>query len=181
MKLPAKCLHRRSAKDWRRWYAGIDERDQQPCCRQTDSDPFAVWFPKRGPVCVGMEHTVEVYRFTWRSSFHGDAVVQIGRGGKNIILDWACSSFSYGNGRFWTCVDEASWRRLEAAVLAANFWCLDRHDDRLGLDGARWIIEGRRRDVYRVVERWSPHDAVYDLGRMFFDLAGPPIADIRLY
>src|ERR1051325_12102233 len=80
--------------------------------------------PEDGPVCLGMEHTIEVYRFTWRSSFDGDAVVQIGRGGKNIILDWACSSFTYGNGRFWNCIDEASWRRLEDALLDAGFWCL---------------------------------------------------------
>src|ERR1051325_907673 len=137
--------------------------------------------PEDGPVCLGMEHTIEVYRFTWRSSFDGDAVVQIGRGGKNIILDWACSSFTYGNGRFWNCIDEASWRRLEDALLDAGFWCLNPHDNRRALDGARWTIEGRRRAVYRVVERWSPHNAVYELGRMFFDLAGPPIAGTRLY
>jgi hypothetical protein len=51
----------------------------------------------------------------------------------------------------------------------------------MGLDGADWIIEGHRRDVYRAIRRWSPGGATYDLGRVFLDLAGPPIADIRLY
>jgi hypothetical protein len=35
--------------------------------------------------------------------------------------------------------------------------------------------------VYRVIRRWSPGGAVFDLGRTFLDLAGPPIADIKLY
>ena len=130
MKLPVKCPHRRSAKEWRPSFP----RDENsiPCCRTTRATAFGVFLPKRGPLCLGMEHTVEVYRFTWGSSFHGDAVVQVGRAGKNIILDWACSSFSYGNGRFWNCIDEASWRRLEEALLAAGFWCLDPLDDRRG-------------------------------------------------
>jgi hypothetical protein len=78
------------------------------------------YLPKRGPLCGNTKYTVEEYRFIWRSSFHGDAVVQI-RSGKNIILDWARSSFS-GNGRFWRCIEPADWTRLEAAVLAAGFW-----------------------------------------------------------
>jgi hypothetical protein len=179
VKLPANCPHRRSAKNWRPNFSG--EENTNPCCRNGRASEFDVFLPKKGPLCRSMEHTVEVYRFTWRSSFDGDAVVQIGRGGKNITLDWACSSFTYGNGRFWNCIEEVSWHRLEDALLAAGFWCLDPIGERYGLDGATWAIEGRRRDVYRAVERWSPHDAIYDLGRTFFDLAGPLIADIRLY
>lgn len=143
MKLPAKCPHRRSARNWHPSFRG--DESSFPCCRRTNDDPFSIWLPKQGPLCLGIEHTVEVYRFTWRSSFHGDAVVQVGRGRKNVILDWACSSFSYGNGRFWNCIDEASWRRLEDTLLATGFWCLDPIDDRHGLDGARWTIDPCRR------------------------------------
>jgi hypothetical protein len=111
----------------------------------------------------------------------GRRAIQIGRGEKNIIVDWACASFSHGNGRFWQCLERRDWDRLEAALLTAGFWALDPCKDEFGLDGATWTIEGRRRDVYRVVERWSPGGVIYDLGRTFFDLAGPPIADIGLY
>jgi hypothetical protein len=140
-----------------------------------------VYNPKRGPLCENQKHTPEEYRFTWRSSFNGRAVVQIGGRGENIILDWARSDFKDGAGSFWKGIDPADWKRLEVAVLAANFWALDAVGDRRGLDGADWVIEGRRGDVYRAVRRWSPGGAIYDLGRTFLDIAGPPIADIRLY
>jgi hypothetical protein len=179
MKLSTNCPHRRSAKNWRPRLSVVDDPDQPPRCRMTDGDGMRVFNSKRGPLCENQKHTPEEYRFTWRSSFDGSAVIQIGEG-KNIILDWARDSFG-GNGRFWRCVERADWERLQAAVLKANFWALEPMEDRMGLDGADWVIEGRRRDVYRAVNRWSPSGAIYDLGRAFFDIAGPPIADIRLY
>jgi hypothetical protein len=178
MKIPVKCPHRRSGKNW--IPAFRREPDAPPCCRTSDYS-ITPFLPKRGPLCENLNHTIEVYRFTWRSSFNGDASVQIGRGEKNIIIDWACASFNHGNGRFRRCLERADWDRLEAALVTAGFWALDPCKGKFGLDGATWTIEGRRRDVYRVVERWSPGSAIYDLGRTFFDLAGPPIADIGLY
>jgi len=53
------------------------------------------------------------------------------------------------------------------------FWALGPEERRLGLDGSDWRFEGRRKDIYRVVVRWSPRDrAMCDLGRVFFELAG---------
>jgi hypothetical protein len=52
----------------------------------------------------------------------------------------------------------SDWRRLQDALILASFWALDMRDDRIGFDGARWIIEGRRKDIYRFVHRWSPND-----------------------
>jgi hypothetical protein len=73
----------------------------------------------------------------------------------------------------------ADWGRLQEALIAA----LDEEGPLLrGLDGAFWTIEGRRKDIFRAVSRWSPRDeAVHDLGRLFFDLAGPPLVEIKLY
>ena len=78
--------------------------------------------------------------------------------------------------------EPADWKCPEEAVLAAKFRALDavlKFD--FDFDGATWLIEGRRRDVYRTVRRWSPGGAIYDLRRVFLDIAGPSIADIRLY
>jgi hypothetical protein len=175
MKLPAQCPHRRSGKKWSSCGDGA-----LPCCRQVDGD-IAVYMPKRGPLCQRMNIAVEEYRFSWDSSFNGSAQVSIDRGEKNIIVDWARSDFRGGFGRFWKCIEDADWRRLEAALLCAGFWSLDPVVDEFGFDGAYWLIEGRRRDVYRAVKRWSPDGAIFDLGRAFLDIAGPPIADIELY
>lgn len=174
MKLPAKCPHRRSGKKWSRDGAS-------PCCRQGYRD-FSVYAPKRGPLCQRMDISTEEYRFSWNSSFNGSAQISIDRGEKNIIVGWVRRDFRDGFGQFWKCIEGADWSRLEAALLRAGFWSLDAAlEFDFSLDGANWLIEGRRRDVYRAVRRWSPNGAIFDLGRVFLDIAGPPIADIRLY
>jgi hypothetical protein len=65
--------------------------------------------------------------------------------------------------------------------MAANFWTLDSADRRVGLNGAQWLIEGRRGNVYRGLSRWRPDAAIYVLGKLFFDLAGPPLSKVGLY
>jgi hypothetical protein len=50
----------------------------------------------------------------------------------------------------------SGWGRLQDALIAASFWALDPEELRLGLDGSDWLIEGRRKDIYRAVSRWSP-------------------------
>jgi hypothetical protein len=87
---------------------------------------------------------------------------------------------------------------VQKALIAANFWTLDpdgvdwqieRNPRRKvaaistspRLDGSDWLIEGRRKDIYRAVSRWSPRGAVYDLGKLFFELTGPPLAEVRIY
>jgi hypothetical protein len=75
-----------------------------------------------------MRTEAEVYRFTWRSSFDGDAVVRIGRKGDEIEVRWAYRRFRPRG------VDDAppvvsltltDWARLQDALIAANFWALD--------------------------------------------------------
>jgi len=75
----------------------------------------------------------------------------------------------------------ADWARLQEAVIAANFWALDPTGEQRGLDGACWTIEGRRKDVFRAVHRWSPHGAIHALGRLLFAFAGQPLAGAKLY
>jgi hypothetical protein len=106
--------------------------------------------------------------------------MQIKRAVEATRVDWARWGFG-GDGRYRRHIDPLEWTRLEAALVAARFWSLEPHELPAGLDGAAWTVEGRRRDVYRPVKRWSPSGALYDLSRAFFDLAGPPIATMRLY
>jgi hypothetical protein len=40
------------------------------------------------PLCRSMPSENEVYRFTWHSSFDGNAVVRIGRQGDEITFRW---------------------------------------------------------------------------------------------
>jgi hypothetical protein len=79
-------------------------------------------------------------------------------------------------------VGSENWERLSEALIAANFWALDAVDECApSLDGANWLIEGRRRDIYRAVNRWSRGGEVHALGQVFFALAGPPLSKVGLY
>jgi hypothetical protein len=42
----------------------------------------------------------------------------------------------------------------------------------------RGLFAGRRRHEYHYISRWCPDDALRDLGRLLFDLAG--LAEVRL-
>jgi hypothetical protein len=43
-----------------------------------------------------------------------------------------------------------------------------------GLNGSNWLIDGRGEDIIAGVNRWSRRGLLYDLGRLFFELAGSP-------
>jgi hypothetical protein len=136
------------------------------------------------PLCRGVRRESEVYRFIWQSSFQGDAIVRIGRQQDVVTLGWR------RHGVFETIAGDDSpaefalapedWTSLCDALIAAEFWSLDATQRELGLDGARWLIDGRRENVYHGVSRWSPQGGLYALGRLFFALAGPPLSKVKL-
>jgi hypothetical protein len=41
--------------------------------------------------------------------------------------------------------------------------------------------EGRPKYIYHGVSRWSPQGGLYVLGRLFFELAEPPLSRVKLY
>jgi hypothetical protein len=92
----------------------------------------------------------------------------------------------------------ADWDRLQDALIAASFWALDADgvdwpingDEQRtiaaiiasrGRDGSDWLMERRRKDIFRAVSRWSPRGALRDLGKLCFEFAGPPLAEVRIY
>lgn len=136
------------------------------------------------PLCRSQLTESDAYRFIWHSSFDGDAVVHIARHGDAIALRWRYLSFRVrveGEAPPIVALSPADWGRLQDYLNAAKFWSLSPVGDAAGFDGAEWLIEGRRNDIYRAVLRWSPRGAIHDLGRMFFALSGPPLANVRLY
>lgn len=126
----------------------------------------------------------EAYRFFWDSSFDGSARVYIGRSGEVITLR-ACRPFSFSADPVAEHVLQLSpdqWGKFQLAVAAANFWSLDPFSDlTAGFDGAQWSIEGCRGGIYHAIHRWSPCDSFRELGDVFVDLAGAPLAAVHLY
>lgn len=136
------------------------------------------------PLCRLRETEPEVYRFFWKSSFNGAAVVQIGRKDDSVRL--RASRLSHSRLRLRkplisvAALSLDDWQKLQSELNGSGFWNLEAADEQLGLDGAWWLIEGRRGDTYHAVERWSPRGPVRDLGCLLFALAGPALAEIEL-
>jgi hypothetical protein len=73
-----------------------------------------------------MRTEAEVYRFTWCSSFDGDAVVRIERQGEEMTLRCVYRSSLFGDAdRRQVPVTMSDWRGLEDALIAASFWALN--------------------------------------------------------
>lgn len=175
MKLPNACPFQKTSP---KQGSGIEPHGFD-CCR-VQSDLLR----DEPPMCRFRETNSEAYRFIWTSSFDGAAVVHIARRGDFVEL----RSRVLGRSRLYREEPVVSaplppddWQKLQQALAISGFWLLDSTDDRIGLDGAQWLIESRCGDTYHWVDRWSPRGSVFELGRLFFGLAGPALSDLRLY
>ena len=156
------------------------ERLRFDCCR---AGPGSYLIDEEHPLCRSQQTEPETYRFTWRSSFDGRACVHIGRSDDSIKLrSWLSRSRVEPRRQLpSSALSLDGWEKLQRALNDSDFWALDAEDEEFGLDGARWLIEGRCGDSYHQVERWSPQGAIHNLGRLFFALAGPSFANVKLY
>jgi hypothetical protein len=156
--------------------------DLSGCCREQgdlgDSED-------EEPLCLTIGSEDEVYRFFWNSSFNGSAVVRIGWRGTAATLRWWYRWYwepAPDDSPAERVLSAGDRTQLLSALAAANFWTFEKCDSaETCLDGADWLIEGRRGNIYRGLSRWSPDGELYDLGKLFFDLAGPPLSKIELY
>ena len=126
----------------------------------------------------------EAYRFDWHSSFHGSAVVCIAFHDAGASLRWRYNWFRQSapdDSPPEKTLSREDRTRLLDALSAAEFWTVDLPDPLTGLDGAQWLIEGWRGNNHRELSRFSPDAEIYVLGRLFFELAGPPLSKIELY
>jgi hypothetical protein len=104
----------------------------------------------------------ETFRMLWLRSFHEPVAVRLVRDGNRYIVITAQAvrrpDGSFGpTRRDSLSLDPAAWKRVVELAEIRQFWSL-RAPDTLGLDGARWIIEGRRGQRYHAVDWWSPDD-----------------------
>jgi hypothetical protein len=105
----------------------------------------------------------EVYRFVWLRSFRNPVSVRIESShGRAVINGIELVERGKSSGKIARRMQRElgahEWGALTAALSDADFWHLPIHDPDAedGLDGATWILEGRRHGAYHVVERWEP-------------------------
>ena len=106
----------------------------------------------------------EVYRFLWLRSFHHPIFVRIEKTDNSIQI-FSKELDGRANGD-----DSRKVLRSEKKILDEQQWCiflrlLEKSEywkmpngDKIGRDGAQWILEGVRENRYHIVDRWSPGD-----------------------
>ena len=131
---------------------------------------------------------VEAYRFLWLRTFdHPIAARLVVRASGSGWMHARMTSGQGGHepGRIirWgvSWLTRAKTQSLLEALAAADFWNLptlarlNADPDgvqRIGVDGARWIVEGVKNGQYHVVDRWSPDtaDPVREIGLLSLKL-----------
>jgi hypothetical protein len=102
----------------------------------------------------------ETYRFVWTRHLHNPVAVRVTRAGAEIavVSVQADARDPSAKRRHEFTVGPEIWKTLLAHLEAADFWNLagDPEDNERGLDGADWVIEGRRANIYHSVVRWEP-------------------------
>jgi hypothetical protein len=147
-----------------------------PCCRDHDLFAPVEEYAQR----IHRTPGDEAYWFCWDSSFDGKATIRIAKLRDDVMVSRVYRASRFGKvRRFRGLLTTADWSLLEDAIVAANFWMLDEHGGRHGLDGSTWRFAARRRHDYHYISRWSPGGALWDLGRFFFDVA--ELAGVRLH
>lgn len=102
----------------------------------------------------------ETYRFLWMRHLHNPVAVRLAREGSDVavVTIEADTHDPSTKRRHEFVVEGAAWTALRGHLDAADFWNLagDPGEDERGLDGADWIVEGRRGGIYHSVIRWNP-------------------------
>lgn len=126
------------------------------------------------------------YRFTYIPSFSAPFTVRIEIADEGTSdLTFTCSDdvISPNGGdifkTFQVVLDNGQTNKLLAAMQDSGFWDMPTKDERIGLDGSEWIIEGVKDGTYHIVNRWTPEKGpIYDLGNTFVRLCGPQFVEI---
>jgi hypothetical protein len=72
--------------------------------------------------------------------------------------------------------------KLLARLNGVEFGEIGKDQNRFGMDGAQWILEGAEDGRYHVVDRWSPGPGPYrDICLVFLGLAGLAIPKAEMY
>jgi hypothetical protein len=102
----------------------------------------------------------ETYRFLFMRHLHNPVAVRFTRKGDGIAVTTVEANVHdpKDNRRHEFTAEIGAWNDLKAHLESADFWNLfgDPTEDERGLDGADWVIEGRRGGVYHAVVRWNP-------------------------
>ena len=132
----------------------------------------------------------EEYRFLWLRTFHKPIAIRIWSEGSaaqmRVVRLSGAGGYEPGHIESDTAtkVTPEDWKRFRDCIAKAQFWQMPTKEsaEELGLDGSRWILEGRDAAKYHVVDRWTPRGGSYaDCCRFLVTLANFQIPKDEFY
>jgi hypothetical protein len=135
---------------------------------------------KEPSLSCGSASERETYRLLFVPAFNHPVVIRVTNTTSGIVLESTelSGEGGYAPGapieRKRIQLSEGDWKELKTAITASMFWSATTSSEALiGIDGDRWIIEGRKSREYHAVGRFHPKGTSFgDLGQIFFKLAG---------
>ena len=130
---------------------------------------------------------VLVFRFTWLRTFHSPMAFRLTKNSGeqyDLTVKRTDGAGGYDSGKLINN-ERITISPAEAKVLIAKledeckFWSQPTQGEARGLDGSRWVFEGRRNERYHVVDRWSPDKGcLREVGLRFMELSRIDIEEV---
>lgn len=128
------------------------------------------------------------YRFLWLRGAHHPIAVRVEGSGSSLALSAVELDGAGGHApgeivkRVQRALSPAEQSKFRTRLSRVGFWEMPKNQDRFGLDGAQWILEGAEDSQYQVLERWSPGSGAYrDLCLLLIEFTGIAIPPLDYY
>lgn len=128
------------------------------------------------------------YRFLWLRGAHHPIAVRVEGSGSSLTLSAVVLDGTGGHApgeivkRVQRTLSPGEQSKFRTRLSRVGFWEMPKNQDRFGLDGAQWILEGAEGSQYQVVERWSPGSGAYrDLCLLLIEFTGIAIPPLDYY
>lgn len=123
---------------------------------------------------------LHLYRLTWLRAFHHPMVFRLevrSNGTAKLYTKMTDGKGGYAPGKLILSEEKHLTKtqvdKLLNILNSMPFWTAPSLDDKHGMDGARWILEGVSDGLYHVVDRWSPEPGEFlDWSLLLMQLSG---------
>lgn len=131
-------------------------------------------FSMNEPIIYECTETSESYRFTWLRTFHEPIAVRITRTKDKIKLYWTKTNGAggYNAGKIIEQGDKEisinDFNEFKSKLDSCKFFNMATNEETMGLDGAKWILEGINGDnEYHLVDRWNAKENPFGKACLF--------------
>jgi hypothetical protein len=128
---------------------------------------------------LSCEDAGEAYRFLWLRTWGRPIAVRVQArdGAATVSAIELTGAGGYKPGevrrRLNRVLTQAEWAQILDGLQRIELWTMPAADSQRRMDGAEWILEGRKGPSYHAVARWSPTEGAYrDLCLLLLKVSG---------